>query len=488
MSEHIYYNFSINNDTVSNLICDKTDRRLSALIQNPSDYALSILKFSLPTEAIKSFNVNNLNDYKIIIGNCSTIYVINDNNNFRTFEGSNSLPLSSSYNYVNTEDVIEAINRTLLATYRDYLGSFSSGSPSFQNRLVYNNTYNFTVNTSPWVHEQSISINPVINTVDNILGYIKLTLNIGYVGSPIIFKQPHRLYLVDPSGTKCLIYANFEGNYNNTLIFEDANLTSLESIQDYETAIPSGSYQPKESFLKFNKSTSQFGTWKIRLESTNGNLIGGVDTFRLSVNYNLEMFFCPKQKDNSLSAVNFPPVLGLDETDRTLLQLKLHESWFYSNNYLKLTPKLANILSFPTYLSSDGNYKVKMPQVLLSPTLSSNTFINYTQPLSTLYKLTNIKAIQIRSNTLPVSGEYSIVSQSNIVMSIDVPPDSQKDIYAFSASLERFYDIIGNIEMADINFSVWVEYNDGTVSQAYLPPYSSFTMLCKFVLKEKTVN
>jgi hypothetical protein len=200
------------------------------------------------------------------------------------------------------------------------------------------------------------------------------------------------------------------------------------------------------------------------------------------------MSFLPKQLNGQdLGISQFPILLGADNTTN-LLQLKIHESWFYGNNYLAFSPKLNSILGFPSYLTSNGRYRLKQPQVLLSSTLSSNTFIDYVQPISTIYKMTNVKAIQIRSNTLPVSGEYSVASQSNIVMSIDVPPDSSKDVYAFSASLERFYDLIGNNELSDINFSVWVEYTDGNVVQAYLPPYSSFTMLCKFVNKNKTVN
>ena len=156
--------------------------------------------------------------------------------------------------------------------------------------------------------------------------------------------------------------------------------------------------------------------------------------------------------------------------------------------FLSFSPKLNSILGFPSYLSSDGLYKLKQPQVLLSQNLTAGSFIDYVQPVSTLYKLTNIKAIQLRSSTLPVSGEYSLASQSTIVMSIDVSVDTAKDIYEYSASIERYYDLIGNAELTDINFSIWVEYVNGEVVQCYLPPYSSFTMLAKFVNKNKIYN
>ena len=493
MADHIYYSFQINNDQNSTIYADKTDTRLSPLIKNPSEYGVSILKFSLPTEALKSFIVNNSNDYKITIGSSASLAVINTPTDFINFKASNSLPLSSSYNYITYEDVIEAFNRTSMMTYRDYLNSMSGSYLSFFNRLNFAETFNFNVTGPSYVYEKTFAVNSdILTSVDNRLGYIRLTLNVGFTGSEsseyVGSKHPHRLYLISPDGVKCLIYSGFDTNYSNQLVFEDSSLTSTESLSDFTLQLPSGSYQPKESFMKFNTNTSQFGNWKLRFESLDCNIMGNHD-FHLNVAYNMDMWFLPKQYNgNDLGISQFPPLLGFAEGSTTLLQLKLHESWFYGNNYLAFSPKLNNILGFQSYLASDGNYRVKLPQVLLSSTMTSNSFINYVQPISTLYKLTNIKAIQLRSNSLPVSGEYSIASGSNIVMSINVSVDTNKDVYEFTSTIERFYDLIGDTELTDINFSVWVEYNDGSVVKAQLPPYSQFSMLAKFVIKHKITN
>lgn len=485
MANHIYYNFEIINDSSQTIVADKTDRRLNSLLSNPSDYTLGIVKFSLPTEAIKSF-INTIEaDYTLTYGSLATLQIDGSPSIFSNYTATNALPTNEQYNYISYEDVIEAFNRRSMLTYRDWLNSFSSNYLSFYNKLNFTNTYTINVSSAPYVHEQSIAVNAgVLNSVDNKLGYIKLTLNIGYVGGEDpANKHPHRVYLVDPTGNKCLVYANFDCSYSNTLTFEDAALISLDSLSDYSQPIPSGIYQPKESFLKFNTGSSQFGNWKIRVESTSCEL-ALVHNFHLSVNYSLEMSFLPKQGNgNSLGISQYPILLGLSDTNSSLLQLKIHESWFYGNNYISFSPKLNSILGFPSYLGSDGRYKLKQPQVLLSTTMTSASFVDYVQPVSTLYKLTNIKSIQLRSNTLPVSGEFSVASQSNIVMSINVSVDTAKDIYEYSASIERYYDLIGNVELTDINFSIWVEYTDGTVHQAYLPPYSSFTMLSKFIRK-----
>lgn len=494
MTDHVYYNFEIINNSASNLVADKTDRRLSSLLENPTEYAISIVKFSLPTEAIKSFVINNSSDYQMKYSSPAGLSVLNSPVNIINYTATNALPTNTDYDYINHEDVIESFNRTSMKTYRDYLNSFSTAFLSFSNKLNFAEAFNFSVSTAPYIYEKTIAVNAgVLNSVDNKLGYIKLTLNVGYTGaesgsSPGV-RHPHRLYLIDPSGTnKCLIYSNFDCDYNNTLVFEDCALKSIDSLQDYTAVIPSGTYQPKESFLKFNTTNSQFGSWKLRFESTS-NEYSGVHNFHLNVNYNLEMSFLPKQENgNSLGISQYPILLGLNDTNSNLLQLKIHESWYYGNNYISFSPKLNSILGFPSYLGADGFYKLKQPQVLLSSTMSASTFVDYIQPVSTLYKLTNIKAIQLRSNTIPVSGEYSVASQSNILMSINVSVDTAKDIYEFSATIERFYDLIGNEALTDIHFSVWIEYVDGSVLQAYLPPYSSFTMLAKFVNKYKISN
>ena len=77
MTDHIYYNYEIINNSSDNLVADKIDRRLSPLLNNPSEYAVSIVKFSLPTEAIKSFIINNSNDYIIKYGSPAGLSLFN---------------------------------------------------------------------------------------------------------------------------------------------------------------------------------------------------------------------------------------------------------------------------------------------------------------------------------------------------------------------------------------------------------------------------
>ena len=146
-------------------------------------------------------------------------------------------------------------------------------------------------------------------------------------------------------------------------------------------------------------------------------------------------------------------------------------------------PKLFNVLGFNgTFDSSDGYYRLKIPQVILSTNQTS--YITYVQPVSTKYRLTDIAQIQIRSNSLPVNGEYDSASSQNIIMSLDYTTTTIKDILEFSTTLNnRFYDLNNSGSISTINFSIFVVYNTGVVEIARLPPYSKFTLLCQFVKK-----
>jgi hypothetical protein len=490
MSDHIYYNYQILNDSNTNIIAEKTETRMSPILNKPSDYGLSILKFQLPTEAIKSFVVNNANDYKIRYGSASNIDLSGTNEMFN-YSGTATLPLSNTFSYIQSSDVIEGFNRASFNAYRDYLYAYGRTdlivSP-YSSNVTVSATYSFNVTTGPFFHEQNVVVSATVPaSTDGRLGYLKLTLNVGSADGQV---HPHRCYLISPTGVKCLIYAGFTTETSKTLAFEDGNLTSLDSQTNYTLSLASGSYNPKESFLKFITNTSQLGTWKLRFESMAWET--AIHGFDQTVSYTVDCFFLPKQgsigTSNDLGIVQFPILLGLDDTQTDILQLKIHESYYYGNNYLAFTPKLNNLLGFPTYNGGDGFYKLKLPQVLLSNPMTSNSFFTYNQPASTLYKLTNIKAIQIRSNTLPVSGEYSLASQTQVVMSINVNTDTKKDVFEFSASIERVYDLIGDTPIADLNFSIFIEYNDGSVEPALIGPYSKFSMLVKFIRRELISN
>ena len=125
------------------------------------------------------------------------------------------------------------------------------------------------------------------------------------------------------------------------------------------------------------------------------------------IDYNLELYFLPKGKANEFNFTQIPPTLNFNQTTNKL-ELFVHETQFYTNNSIMFSSKLNNILGFETSYISDlspdhGFYKLNFPQLILSNTILSSSFVTISQAISTLYKLNNIQSIQIRSSTIPVS-------------------------------------------------------------------------------------
>ena len=494
MNDRIYYNFVVNNETDNHLILDKTDNRTQDLITNPEEWSLQILKFSLPTEAIQSFNIQDKTKYQITLASLATEKQIAGTvQEFYDLRASNPLPNSSEYEYNTYEDLVEAINRVFLKTHRDLLEKASYNPVLYQNVVQRSFTYDINVNGAPFVNNHTINISGNIfgtglgnGGAEPYVAYIKLGLRIGNILSYTSKRYPIRVSLIDPSGESCLVFAGLEGNYNNQLWFEDCSFNSLnDKIINNNEPIPAGDYQPVESFIKLNNRTNQTGNWTLRVESQNWLDASGGTLFDQRVSYDLFVYYLPKGRVNSIGWNQFAPALRINDTNNKL-ELLLHETYFQGYNAVYFTPKLNDILGFKSVLQQYNGqtvYKLTDPQVILSSVITNSSFITYSQPVSTLYKLTNIRAIQIRSNNLQVLGEYDSVSGSNIIMSIDINTDTTKDRYEFQTALPRFYDLVGNIPISSLNFSVWIEYNNRQISQAYLPPNSTFTMLVQFIKK-----
>ena len=310
---------------------------------------------------------------------------------------------------------------------------------------------------------------------------------------------PVCIWLQAPDNTKCLVYAgNSDLDGNSEYFFEDGAVLGIDSGYTNNLKYPiSGNYQPREAFLKFLTRNSQWGNWKIIVQSLSGcetGLGGASPDFDMLIDYNLELYFLPKGKSNEFNFTQIPPTLNFNQSSNKL-ELLVHETQFYSNNSIMFSSKLNNILGFETTFISDqtlddyGLYKLNFPQLILSSTITPASFITISQAISTVYKLNNIQSIQIRSSTIPVSGEYSSISGSQIIMSVDIPAEDIKTRYEYAASINRWYELIGgDLALTDINFQVWVTYLNGEEAMVSLSPHSKFSMLCLFCPNNITSN
>jgi hypothetical protein len=469
------------------MLLDKTQKRPQVFLEKANDYSLAVVKFNLPADALDSYNVTNTSDYRVMISSPA-----NPAGPMVECWGSSSLPISQSsggtYRYKNNEQVLEAVNRSFLSAYRDYLQAFSDviADSSYKNYKSISGSFNNSVSSAPFVQTQTINVPS--NNCTGRLGYLRFTIRLtDYQGG----LEPVQLSLTSPSGKVCQLINNI--STSGELIFEDASLNSISEVTNTTPSesngnFPAGTYQPVESFVKFNDGNSSFGNWTLTIKSTDFSL-GGGRNFYVNCLYTLETWFLPKSTSGQdMNLLQYAPSVQVDRSTN-LLQLYLHASFFTGGTILSLTPKLYQDLGFDGVLNSSSTYyRITLPQVVIPSPVLYNSFITYTQPVSSLYRLTMIRQILIKSSTLPIAGEFNAVSSQNIIMSIDIPSTSAKDNYEFAPSLYRFYDLINDVGLDEINIQVWIAYDDNTEKLAAIPPYSVFNMLLMFVKTTSTLN
>src|SRR5690606_15533515 len=142
------------------------------------------------------------------------------------------------------------------------------------------------------------------------------------------------------------------------------------------------------------------------------------------------------------------------------------------------------MLGFPGNRDNiDKTYKMRLPQTLLSSDAAKG-YTTIEQPLSTVYKLSNLRQVQVRSSTLPCVGEHNAQSFDTIIMSIDVNTDMVLDRLEYiGQSNGRYFDLMSDAGITSINFSIWLVYDNGTTLPALLPSFTYANMLVKFIKK-----
>ena len=473
----VYYNFELNNKTDLPILLDKTEQRDSPILKNASDYKLSIVKFNLPASNVESFVIDNQNDYLLQLA--STYLSDGAPQTYQTAKYSLSLLTSNEYQMLTYQDFIENFNRRSLLCYRAYLTAFD---------ITYNNVRENSGTITTASTYQTGTVNktvPITTTFTNsYVGHLNLALTFNpYTDAQPIYQDSNDLfeiYLVNPLGVSCLVCSNLKLPKDGVKVinFDDSSIIGLTS-QDLDDILPSNNYHPCEPFLKFCDRTNSSGNWIIRVKNKSNNVN---HSFQYNIEYFLRVWFLPENVNgNQMEVIDTAPSLDINGNDK--IELNFPETMILSGATISFSPKLNELLGFSSILKADGFYQVKLPQYRLSTSLKET--IQYPQPISTLYKLTDISEIQIRSSNLPIVSEFDVTSSTQIVMSLNTAStDINKSVYEFFNQnlIDRSYQLTNNQDLRQINYSVWVKYrSSGKSKQVYLPPHSTFSILTKFI-------
>lgn len=472
-SDNVYYNFTIRNDTANEVFCEQRDVSSQPWLTKANDYSCSVLKFNLPLESIQSYIINsdNQNEYKIKVSSYAAVA----NKTFKEFYGEESLPTNSQFSYLNSESMIEAINRTSISSHEKYYASFNT---DFNNVKTVGGTFTFSEGTNKY-HEETINITPNAGNSDRI-GYIQVKLNVGYAGTEVSPNEneihPHTCYLVTPGGKEVLLYANSLTNINNQMVFEEKSYDSIDKVQK-NIEIPANVYHTREPMVAlFADDVSYSGNWKLKFVTNQFQPVS-VHPFHLDGSYEINVYYCP----SDLKIQRVPTVVRV-LNDK--IEALFHEQAYLGNNQFKLSSRLNNMLQFEsTYDTVDNYYRVIYPQANLSNTF--NSYVVLQQPVSSVFRLINISQLQIRSNNLPFNGERDSSSKDRILLSIDYTLTEKESVSFLNEIEKRIADLTGSDDLYSLQLSVWVVYND--LPQPVLirlPPYSTFTALLQFVRKQ----
>jgi hypothetical protein len=455
----------------------KQDDVFIPLLEKASDYRVSVLKFSFPSEN-ETFIIDNPADYKII-------YSINVHHS-----GSNDLrkveyPLFSNaaFKMNNINDMIENFNRTSIRCHRDLLNDITDIYGSY-NALSGQTikTAKKTVNVSGNTSSQELQ-NAVVRTLDfstdinndSFAASIEVVAQFSST-NPTPIPLCLTMTLSDNLQNKVVIFANKIVNNNQTYVFSDGSINPQSTTLSLQEYIP---VEPMNKIIR-DAISSQRGNWTLTIT----NRMQGVP---YNYNVSVKVMFSPHINEPFQTTDVFYPRIApgcyYNQQTRSVSLLydeNIHQSGFN----IELSPKLYNIMPFDGIRQANGNYILEIPQDILSDekTLKINTYEpadNYSN-----YKMIDLQSIILKT-TLPVSGEFQSDSIDRILMSLDISStDLNSSFFEFvnNSIASRSYQLLSDLPLRQIGISVFLKYRStGAIIPARLPAFTTFSMLLKFI-------
>jgi hypothetical protein len=272
------------------------------------------------------------------------------------------------------------------------------------------------------------------------------------------------------------IFANkiFDGQ---TVVFSDG------SINSQTLTLPLVDYIPEEPFNKLirDATDSSRGNWTL-------TIVNRAQLIDYNYNVSVKLMFSPKVNlPFQSSDIYYPRIshgLFYDQAKKSV-SLLYDENIHLSGFNISLTPKLYNILPFSGIRQSDGNYRLQIPQDVLSETPKILKINSYeSSDIFSTYKMIDLQSIILKT-TLPAAGEYSDDTIDRVLMSLDISStDLNSSYFEFvnNTSSSRNYQLLSDLPLRQIGISVFLKYRStGLVVPAKLPPYTTFSMLLKFI-------
>ena len=443
-------NFHLQNDSTEDIQCQSQSFLTNSILEDKSQWSASIVKFRLPCSRLKMWKQRvTADDYALTIAPPIHPYGLNVEQPLFT---------DSEYPCYSLTDFKNNVNLSFLKAYYALLQQV--GSTSFP-KVVHGQTDNFDgTNGVSFTHTSSSDYTGYVEVIIN-----SITKNSGD-------NKSIKCTLKNPSGTICDIVTSTFGDLSTPITFTDTSVNSSPQSQTFPT--DKTNYRTQEGTMKFSDESPN-GQWTINFKS--------VDHSVLDHDIDWEVHIQDVLKDDAGSFPNYPPTLSINE-ESGFLSLNVHELYLSRNINIGFTKKMSHMLGFDCKELWLGGYEmIEYPHINRSAGLDQIVVI--TQEYPTSDRISNIRDIQISSNSITTMNEMNEDdSTSDIITSFT--PDTSQTISKLSYDTDagnvpwRSYRLQGNNSMSTTDVRVFVRRTNGDREIHQLAPGESFDMSVLF--------
>jgi hypothetical protein len=485
MSDIIYFNASVTNFGDNPTAQTEEDLRMelsyqtelnATILETQSDYELSIVRVNLPSDCIDVLNITpeNQSDYTVGL-RYSQMHI----------ERTCMLPLSigsmgsnghTPWNYRSQNDVIEAVNRSIVNCYYQLIPSLVD--PAIL-AFTYSHDYSFITLDSSYTDSQEFTNYPSKRAVACSVTITKFLLLSEPNNISIFFGHENREVLLWSGNLNDEEYKRFG---DSTIIFADYGLTPMSSMRN--TAPGTYAIQPAEPLYLLSTAASG-GVYHIRLEAN--------DTYVTPPGISGQLIYSYSLYETDAAPV-IAPIYSINSNG--LLQLEYPQYYVSSNITLTMTKHLMRMLTFGAQSRNWSphiqKYIVSWPGVTLTHPLlnftNGNLLLKWEQFQNTKYRLNNCERILIVGRNLAVVGEFFDGNiAKNTIADFIVNTDSDMTTLSYSTDAGvvpfRRYPLTSNRELVAMSFDIFANYVDGSLRKIEIPPGTSFNMKILFTRK-----
>ena len=439
-----YIDITINNTTTGNINLDFSKESSSAIVDEASNYDLSIIRFKIPSSNIQKFIIPAYSeDYKLYMRKNN----IRDGNNILSKSVTKTFNLNSGNNtdvvFKEPKEFIDYLNRSISECYFNYITDFipsniltSSLSFNFQNTNLLTQQFNFgTFPTVDGINYIKLNISIQANDVQQILHNLKIFL---------IVDSRSILLLQNPEYTTI-------GQVSN-IVFSDS--FHISSDASYVTGLSKNRYPKEPIFSLYETGNLNNNSFSIRIACSN---TFPNNDMNFAINSTLTL---STQVINDFLSPRYTPYFSIN--DNNFLTFNYSDNWSGDGPHLGFSPRLRNILDNFEYITFNNIEYLSLPSVTLDNSEVINK--NITQLQSSLYLFNQINKIELTS-IIPVEFENVAGATTSGILTdfaIDTATISS-DYFIYNASNDyRKYRLLSNTPLKKLQFTGWIVYNDGT--------------------------